>query len=122
MILEDSKAREACRAIGRCEWCGSRIGPFHCAHIFSVGAGRVDSAWNMVSLCPACHSSQHNGGEPKPMQLGERAAYREKIEWEDIKELVGLVRRTQSWRVTLDHEPQTRAEREFARIIESRNQ
>lgn len=77
-----------------CEWC-NRPTPQGTdpAHIFSRGAGRVDIAENLCSLCRWCHSSSHNGHEPTRAQLLEIAGRREGKTPAEITEKVQRLRR-----------------------------
>lgn len=81
----------------RCEFC-HRAGPVDGAHIYSRGAGRVDIAENLCSLCRCCHSLSHNGQEPTREQLLEIAAKREGTTAEKITEKVNGLRNETSFK------------------------
>jgi hypothetical protein len=85
---------------GRCEFCGrscpSGRDP---AHIFSRGAGRVDIACNLVSLCRHCHSMSHAGEVPTRRDLMCIAAMREKMTPEAIRDRVWRLRADRSHKV-----------------------
>lgn len=64
--------REVCQRVderdkGRCRVCGRRCNPFatemlykaHRHHIIYRSAGGVDTTWNLVTVCPDCHSDEH---------------------------------------------------------------
>ena len=92
MRLVDEAALAECRARERCEWCGHK-GKTDAAHIFSKGAGRVDIACNLVSLCRACHSLSHAGAEPNMDQLITLASRREGVRYEYVVNEVYRIRR-----------------------------
>lgn len=96
MIVLHKTLRKKFSARGVCECCDRR-GPTDCAHIFSVGAGRVDIAKNMVSLLRSCHTLSHNansenGVQPNHERLMEIAAKRENTTPEDIEATVYRLR------------------------------
>lgn len=85
---------------GRCEFCGrscpSGRDP---AHIFSRGAGRVDIACNLVSLCRHCHSMSHGGEVPTRRDLMCIAAMREGIPVQEVEDTVMRLRREKKYKV-----------------------
>lgn len=94
MKLIDEAALQQARERERCEWCkkSTRSGADP-AHIFGRGAGRVDAAWNLASLCRACHSRSHAGGSPTRIELLAITAKRERVTVEWIENEVYRIRR-----------------------------
>lgn len=99
MIIKDAKLLKEFRTPGPCEWCGVWCAKREPAHIFSVGAGRLDIRENLVALgstpnfCCPCHTLSHNGKEPTREQLLEIAGKREGKTPEEITEKVWRLRR-----------------------------
>jgi hypothetical protein len=60
--IEDEATLDLFRAAPFCEWC-KRPTPngTHPHHLHTRGAGRIDLAINLVSLCAACHQETHAG-------------------------------------------------------------
>ncbi len=79
---------------GRCENCNrpcpDGLDPHH---LWSKGAGRVDLAPNIVSICRDCHNGFHASGKPSKTELVEIAAAREGMTPEEIEALVMAIRR-----------------------------
>lgn len=98
MRIEDDKLLASFRWPS-CEWCraiGAVAAHWGCDphHILSRGAGRVDIAENIVSLCRVCHGNNHAGNSPYPFDLLELAAKREGTTPEAIVAKVQKIRRT----------------------------
>lgn len=91
MIVIDKAALAAARGRPACEACGWR-GPVDCAHVFSVGAGEVSTAWNTASICRLCHTKSHAGHSPTTAQLLAIVAKRERLAPADIEAAVQRIR------------------------------
>lgn len=98
------------RLPGRCEYCGKPCQDGRDpAHIFSRGAGRIDIAENLVSLCRWCHNSNHLGNSPTKGNLLTIAARREGTTPEEIEAKVMRLRASKLcklWNVDTDKEPE----------------
>ena len=75
-----------------CAWCRIRVATDP-HHIFSRGAGRLDVAINLVSLCRQDHRNAHDGHQPTREQLLQIVARREGISVETIVDRIWLLRR-----------------------------
>lgn len=99
MIVRNKPLLAEFRTPGRCEFCGKQCKLREPAHIFSVGAGRLDIRCNLVALgstsamACACHSKSHAGQRPTTADLLEIVAKREKCLVSDIVAVKDLLRR-----------------------------
>ena len=92
MIVRHKSLLKEFQDTGRCEHCGKR-GPVDAAHIYSVGAGRVDIRQNIVALCRVCHTRQHTSNRnPSKGRLLIIAARREGCRPREIQEKVYRLR------------------------------
>jgi hypothetical protein len=56
----DQLVGEACRSLGQCELCGTRLGPFHWAHFITRRVIRLRyTEENYACLCMGCHGDGH---------------------------------------------------------------
>jgi Fe-S oxidoreductase len=94
------------RQPGKCEACHANCPQGRDPHhILSKGAGRVDCAGNLVSLCRTCHTGFHTSGKPSKAELLMIAAKREKTTPEEITATVYRFRRcdlAKVWDVSSD--------------------
>lgn len=109
MKVIDKKLLAEFRTPGPCEFCGIYCKVREPAHIYSVGAGRLDIRENLVALGSTrlflctCHSDSHAGCRPTRIDLLEIAARREGTTPEEITEKVYRLRREtkcKSWVVS----------------------
>lgn len=93
MVVIDEELLVEFRAARRCELCRratpNGTDPHHC---FSRGAGRIDHAFNLISLCRDCHCRIHGGGLARERLL-EIVAAREGTTVEAIREEIWRLRR-----------------------------
>jgi hypothetical protein len=92
LIHRDPKLLKAMAEPGECAWCRQWCAQRDCHHIYSKGAGRVDIAGNLVSLCRVCHALTHSGAVSR-FDLLTMAANREGLRQDEITAAVYAIRR-----------------------------
>lgn len=102
MRIVDEKTLALFRGPGQCEFCKKVVSRREPHHIFSRGAGRLDVAINLVSLCAAfaggdnCHAAYHNGDIAR-YDLLAIVAYREGRLQHEIEAEIWRLRRLDKW-------------------------
>jgi hypothetical protein len=119
MRIENQEVRQRFSRGPRCEWCRAE-GPVQCAHLHARGRGagwQLDVPINLLSLCPECHATFHQGNRPKGREkekadfnLLALVAQREKCLQRDLEEALWTLERLPKDPYTTD------VEKELARV------